>query len=177
VSPRAHNHRFILQGAILEYSLGRQGAVGISSLAIVAFVLQAVAQLQASSRFVFAIARDQALPFSDFFKQTNHARMPVHATWLVSSLTVPLAFALWQMPVLYSTFLSLGGGALCLLSYVSTAAGWDLTMTYQLRLKCSGRSYLPLSPVASEFADGRQDKLVSSRHEVREADRRRRIAI
>jgi amino acid transporter len=117
----------------LEYSLGRHGAIGISSLAIVAFVLQAVAQLQASSRFVFAIARDQALPFSDFFKQTNRARMPVHATWLVSSLTVPLAFALWQMPVLYSTFLSLGGGALCLLSYVSTAGGWDLTMTYQLR--------------------------------------------
>jgi amino acid transporter len=116
--PRSLN----LQGAILQHSIGRSGAIGISSLVIVAFVLQAVAQLQASSRFVFAIARDQALPYSDFLKQTSRQRMPLHATWLVSLLTVPLAFALWRSPVMYSTVFSLGGGTLCLLSYVSRAS-------------------------------------------------------
>ncbi len=103
----------------MQHSLGRSGAVGISSLMIIAFILQAVAQLQASSRFVFAIARDQALPYSDFLKQTSRRRMPLHATWLVSFLTVPLAFGLWRAADLSSTVLSLGEGTLCLLSYVS----------------------------------------------------------
>ncbi len=109
-----------MQGAILRTAIGQRGAVGISCLAIFAFALQAIAQLQASSRFVFAIARDDAIPFlSNHLKQTNANKMPVRASWLVSAMTVPLAFALWSKPQLSAIVFTLSGGMLCILSYVS----------------------------------------------------------
>ncbi|WRT65491.1 uncharacterized protein IL334_002434 [Kwoniella shivajii] len=97
---RAHSFPF---GFILTKAISERGAISVCCLMIVVLHLQVLAQLQASSRFVFALARDNAMPFSDWIKRTNDAKIPIFANWLVIALCVPFAcMTLGAQSTLYS---------------------------------------------------------------------------
>jgi amino acid transporter len=81
----------LVQGYILERAVSHTGAISICCLLISVLLLQIMAQLQASSRFVFALARDDAMPFSESIRRTNSAKQPVIAHWLVVGLCAPFA--------------------------------------------------------------------------------------
>lgn len=111
-----------IQGQILKRTLGLGPAIVILSLCVVALCLQATAQLQASSRFVWALARDQAIPFSKYFYALNKHRLPVAATWLVLAMALPMAAVIWTAPHITASVLSTAAGTFCMVSYVSLEA-------------------------------------------------------
>lgn len=79
------------QGYILTQAINRPGAIAICCLLIFTMTVQIMAQLQACSRFVFAMARDNAMPFAEHIRRTNAARQPIVAHWLVIGLCVPFS--------------------------------------------------------------------------------------
>lgn len=103
----------------MKRTLGLGPAIVILSLCVIALCLQATAQLQASSRFVWALARDQAIPFSKYFYALNKHRLPVAATWLVLAMALPMAAVIWTAPHITSSVLSTAAGTFCMVSYVS----------------------------------------------------------
>ncbi|KAF8184393.1 hypothetical protein BJ912DRAFT_927765 [Pholiota molesta] len=81
-------------------------------------ILSGAAQVVDASRFVFAFARDNAIPGSRYCKKVNrHTQTPVNAVWLVSILgrwTVPIgAVAVGRMGHLH-------GGDACLPTWTVT---------------------------------------------------------
>lgn len=104
---------------IIKNSIGKTATTIICAATLFAFAIQAIAQLQASSRFIWAIARDQALPFSKYLYQTDKNRLPTAATWLVLLLSAPICFLLWPFPDISLSVLSVAAGTFCLISYVS----------------------------------------------------------
>lgn len=82
------------QGFVLSRAISPKGAVAIIVLLIFVLLLQVLAQLQASSRFLFALARDNALPFSASIRKTNANRVPVIAHWMAIFICMPFAFLL-----------------------------------------------------------------------------------
>lgn len=83
-----------VQGFVLSRAISPKGAVAIIVLLIFVLLLQVLAQLQASSRFLFALARDNALPFSASIRKTNAHRVPVIAHWMAIFICMPFAFLL-----------------------------------------------------------------------------------
>lgn len=83
-----------MQGFVLSRAISPKGAVAIIVLLIFVLLLQVLAQLQASSRFLFALARDNALPFSAAIRRTNANRVPVIAHWMAIIICMPFAFLL-----------------------------------------------------------------------------------
>ena len=107
------------QGSILENAISRGGAISICCLLILVLLLQVMAQLQASSRFVFALARDNALPFSEIICRTNSNKQPIIATWVIVVMCMPFAcLVLAGEGALYSV-LAVTAGTLPYVSYVS----------------------------------------------------------
>ncbi|KAJ9123141.1 hypothetical protein QFC22_001334 [Naganishia vaughanmartiniae] len=102
---------------IIKNSIGKTATTVICSATLFVFAIQAIAQLQASSRFIWAIARDQALPFSKYLYQTDKNRLPTAATWLVLLLSAPICFLLWPFPDISLSVLSVAAGTFCLISY------------------------------------------------------------
>ena len=114
-------------GQILKRTLGLGPAIVILSLCVIALCLQATAQLQASSRFVWALARDQAIPFSKYFYALNKHRLPVAATWLVLAMALPMAAVIWTAPHITSSVLSTAAGTFCMVSYSAPTLLYLLT--------------------------------------------------
>ncbi|KAI9638704.1 amino acid permease-domain-containing protein [Dioszegia hungarica] len=83
-------HTFAV-GFILTQAINRPAAIGICTLLIFTLTVQIMAQLQASSRFVFAMARDNAMPFAASIRRTNARKQPIVAHWLVIALCVPFS--------------------------------------------------------------------------------------
>jgi amino acid transporter len=78
-----------------------------------------MAQLQASSRFVFALARDNALPFSETIRWTNSEKQPIIANWAVVIICMPFACLLISgQGTLYSV-LAVTSSTLSYVGYVS----------------------------------------------------------
>ncbi|BEI89876.1 uncharacterized protein CcaverHIS019_0212380 [Cutaneotrichosporon cavernicola] len=76
-------------GHILLAAVNEDYAIAICSIMAVVLCIQLQAQLQASSRFAFALARDNAMPFSHFVKRTNKYKQPWVATLLCIGLWAP----------------------------------------------------------------------------------------
>jgi amino acid transporter len=51
-------------------------------------LFQDVAQLLASSRFLWALARDTALPFSPYLKMLSKDRIPILAVWVMITISL-----------------------------------------------------------------------------------------
>jgi amino acid transporter len=110
-----------IQGYILSTAINKQAAIGICTLLIFCLTIQILAQLQASSRFVFALARDNAMPFSETIARTNKHRQPVVAHWLVIALCVPFSvLVVAGRGPLYSV-LAVTASTLSYLGYVSAS--------------------------------------------------------
>ncbi|GMK59081.1 hypothetical protein CspeluHIS016_0700960 [Cutaneotrichosporon spelunceum] len=76
-------------GHILLAAVNKGYAIAICSIMAVVLCIQLQAQLQASSRFAFALARDNAMPFSHSVKRTNKYKQPWVATLLCIGLWAP----------------------------------------------------------------------------------------
>lgn len=108
-------------GHILAKAISLRGSIAMCCLILLVMLFQMQAQLQAASRFTFALARDRALPFSDTIKKTNKAKQPWVANWFVVGLWTPFGCLLaGGTGVVYSVITS-GAAALSMLSYVSYA--------------------------------------------------------
>lgn len=106
-------------GHILQKAVGNNGAIALCCIIVIIMCIQIQAQLQAASRFVFAMARDRALPFSDQIKRTNKHKQPFIATCLCVALTAPfVCLLIGQAGVIYSV-VTVGAATLSMLSYVS----------------------------------------------------------
>lgn len=108
-------------GHILLKAVNKDFAIAICSIMAILLCIQLQAQLQASSRFVFALARDRAMPFSDAIKRTNKYKQPYVATLLCIGLWAPwclLWFAHYESVVPVITACA---SSLSMLSYVSAS--------------------------------------------------------
>ncbi|WVQ79073.1 hypothetical protein IAT38_001167 [Cryptococcus sp. DSM 104549] len=131
---KSHSFAF---GYILTKAISKSGAITISCLMVVVLLLQVLAQLQASSRFVFAMARENAMPFSNLIKRTNSKRTPVFATWLVVVVCAPFAcLTLASQSTLYSVL----AVTACTMSYVGYAVPIALYLVSRIDLQTEGRS-------------------------------------
>lgn len=111
-----HNFPF---GYILAKAINPTGAIAICSLLIILLVIQVMAQLQASSRFVFALARDNAMPFAESIRWTNKYKQPIIANWVVIALCVPFCLlTIAGKGTLYSV-LAVTAASLSFVGYVS----------------------------------------------------------
>jgi amino acid transporter len=96
--------------------------VAFFSLAVVVLNFQALAILQASSRFFWALSRDHAIPFSNVFYRVSRDRLPVAATWLAAALAAPMIAVLWIAPAIVPSVLYSAAGTYFTLAYVSEKA-------------------------------------------------------
>lgn len=112
--------RLTLQGFILRDTIGHRGAIAISVLIVFALLIQVCSQLQASSRFVFALARDNALPFSSSIRRTNSSNRPLRALWLMVILCIPFSFLVFGSSNILFGVIGVGAGVLMSFSYVSS---------------------------------------------------------
>lgn len=80
--PRNYGAPAIILGTLLP----RPAAFALLFLLIVLMLMQDTAQLLASSRFIWALARDKALPASPFFRVLSPSRIPRRATIAVCVL-------------------------------------------------------------------------------------------
>lgn len=109
----------LVQGFILESAISRGGAISICCLLIIVLLLQVMAQLQASSRFVFALARDNALPFSETIRWTNSSKQPIIANWAVVLMCAPFACLLIASEGTLYSVLAVTASSLSYIGYVS----------------------------------------------------------
>nr|XP_019012267.1 uncharacterized protein I206_03113 [Kwoniella pini CBS 10737]OCF51048.1 hypothetical protein I206_03113 [Kwoniella pini CBS 10737] len=131
---RLHSFPF---GFILTTAISKSGAITICCLMIVVLHLQVIAQLQASSRFVFALARDNAMPFSDWIRRTNESKNPVFANWLVIALCLPFAcMTLGSQATLYSVL----AVTACTMSYTGYIVPVGLYLFSKKNLLTEGRT-------------------------------------
>ncbi|KIR69184.1 amino acid/metabolite permease [Cryptococcus bacillisporus CA1873] len=134
VTVKSHSFAF---GYILTKAISKPGAITICCLMVVVLTLQVLAQLQASSRFVFALARENGMPFSSIIRKTNNHRRPVFAVWLVVILCLPFAcLTLASESTLYSVL----AVTACTLSYVGYAIPISLYLVSRINLQTEGRS-------------------------------------
>jgi hypothetical protein len=102
-----------------------------------------LAQLQASSRFVFALARDNAMPFADTIKWTNSSKQPVVANWVVVGLCIPFCLlTIAGKGTLYSV-LTVTAASLSFVGYVS---GLALACATELTVDHTGDAVPPVRP-------------------------------
>lgn len=143
-------------GHILIKAINFKAAVAICTLLIIVMCLQVQAQLQAASRFTFAVARDNALPFSEAIKYTNKAKQPVVAHWLVVALWGTCSvLILFNKPGLVLSLVTTGASSLSILSYLIPIV---LYLLSKVDLEQEGRSLWslrrwsrPVACVASLF--------------------------
>ncbi|GAA6044220.1 hypothetical protein JCM8097_002269 [Rhodosporidiobolus ruineniae] len=89
-------------------------------LVLISFLFQTVAQLLATSRFVFALARESAVPFSKFFHRlSGKNRQPTAAIWFTIAIVVPSVLLLAIDNSIISTTLLEGAGITATASYVA----------------------------------------------------------
>lgn len=125
-------------GHILIKAINFPGALAICVILIVILCLQVQAQLQAASRFTFAVARDNALPFSEAIKYTNKQKQPVVAHWLVVALWGTCSvLILFNKPGLVLSLVTTGAASLSILGYLIPVA---LYLMSKIDLETEGRS-------------------------------------
>nr|XP_019004654.1 amino acid/metabolite permease [Kwoniella mangroviensis CBS 8507]OCF68115.1 amino acid/metabolite permease [Kwoniella mangroviensis CBS 8507] len=143
---RMHSFPF---GFILTKAISESGAITICCLMIVVLHLQVIAQLQASSRFVFALARDNAMPFSDWIRKTNDSKIPVFANWLVIALCLPFAcMTLGSQATLYSVL----AVTACTMSYTGYIVPVGLYLLSKKNLLTEGRTTWSLGKASKPVA-------------------------
>ncbi|WWC99115.1 hypothetical protein V866_006010 [Kwoniella sp. B9012] len=143
---RMHSFPF---GFILTKAISESGAITICCLMIVVLHLQVIAQLQASSRFVFALARDNAMPFSDWIRKTNDSKIPVFANWLVIALCLPFAcMTLGSQATLYSVL----AVTACTMSYTGYIVPVGLYLLSKKNLLTEGRTTWSLGKASKPIA-------------------------
>jgi len=112
------------KGYILQRAISQSGAIAISILIALVLNLQVMAQMQAASRFLFALARDNALPFSKHLRYTNSNRLPIIAIWVIVGLCTPLSLLLVDSQVILYGLVATTATTLSFVGYVSFSFSW-----------------------------------------------------
>ncbi|GAA6056973.1 hypothetical protein JCM3770_001993 [Rhodotorula araucariae] len=106
--------------ALIANSIPRKYTTVILVLVLLSFLFQNVAQLLATSRFIWALARESALPFSAFFRRlSSKNRTPTNAIWAVWAISFPAMFLLAINVSIIATMLLEGAGITATMSYVA----------------------------------------------------------
>ncbi|BGP19556.1 hypothetical protein JCM10213_000156 [Rhodosporidiobolus nylandii] len=105
--------------AIIANSIPRAYTTLILVFVLLSFVFQCVAQLLATSRFIWALARESALPFSTFFRRLSPSnRQPSRAIWGTIAIAFPSLIFLAINTSIISTTLLEGAGITATCAYV-----------------------------------------------------------
>ncbi|BGP42977.1 hypothetical protein JCM10449v2_006992 [Rhodotorula kratochvilovae] len=106
--------------ALIANSIPRKYTTLILVFVLLSFLFQNVAQLLATSRFIWALARESALPFSTFFRRlSTKNRTPTNAIWAVWAISFPAMFLLAINVSIIATMLLEGAGITATSSYVA----------------------------------------------------------
>jgi amino acid transporter len=98
--------------------LPRPMAFCIILLLVVLMQFQDIAQLLASSRFIWALARDSAIPFSPWLGRLSTARIPVRATWAVCGIAGPALLLVAASRKIVTSLVLQGCGSSLVLAYL-----------------------------------------------------------
>ncbi|GAA6012779.1 hypothetical protein JCM10207_005357 [Rhodosporidiobolus poonsookiae] len=106
--------------ALISNSMPRAYATLILVFVLLSFLFQCIAQLLATSRFIFALSREQALPFSNFFRRLSKKnRQPSAAIWVTLAIAFPTLILLVIDTSIISTTVLEGAGITAVTSYVT----------------------------------------------------------
>ncbi|GAA5899863.1 uncharacterized protein JCM6883_006013 [Sporobolomyces salmoneus] len=104
--------------ALIDNSLPRHYTLLVLVLVLISLVFQNVAQLLATSRFIWALARESALPFSAFFRRLSPKhKQPLPAIWVTILIAVPTLLFLAIDAHIFATTLLEGAGVTVVLSW------------------------------------------------------------
>lgn len=106
--------------ALIANSIPRKYTAVILICVVISLLFQNVAQLLATSRYIWALSRESALPFSNFFRRLSKTnRTPTAAIWVTWAIACPaLLFLAINMSIIATTLLE-GAGITCTASYVA----------------------------------------------------------
>lgn len=81
-------------------------------------IFQDTAQLLASSRFMWALARDSAIPFSPYLRRLSAgSQLPIRATWTVCAIAAPCLLLIAGSRQIVTSLILSGCGSSLVLSY------------------------------------------------------------
>ncbi|GAA5865779.1 hypothetical protein JCM1840_003257 [Sporobolomyces johnsonii] len=106
--------------SLIDNSVPRRYTTLILVLVLLSIVFQHVAQLLATSRFIWALSRESALPFSTFFRRLSAKhKQPLRAIWAVVGISVPALLLLAVNTSIIATTLLEGAGVTVVASWVT----------------------------------------------------------
>ncbi|GAA5930763.1 hypothetical protein JCM1841_006410 [Sporobolomyces salmonicolor] len=106
--------------SLIDNSVPRRYTTLILVLVLLSIVFQHVAQLLATSRFIWALSRESALPFSTFFRRlSSKHKQPLQAIWAVVGISVPALLLLAVNTSIIATTLLEGAGVTVVASWVT----------------------------------------------------------
>lgn len=109
---------------MLTEILPRPLAFVILLLIVILMIFQDTAQLLASSRFLWALARDSAIPFSPYLRRLSPgSQLPIRATWLLCAIAAPC-------------LLLIAGSRQIVTSLILSGCGSSLVLAYLLPVVC-----------------------------------------
>ena len=104
---------------MLSNTLSRPYATLVSVIILMAMLSQNVAQLLATSRFIWALARESALPFSHLLRTISvRRRQPIPAIWVVVIIVGASLLLLRISTRIIGTILLEGAGWSVMFSYL-----------------------------------------------------------
>lgn len=103
---------------ILTEVLPRPMAFCVVLLLLVLMQFQDIAQLLASSRFIWALARDSAIPFSPWLSRLSTSRIPLRATWVVCAIAGPALLLIAVSRKIVTSLVLQGCGSSLVLAYL-----------------------------------------------------------
>ncbi|KAF8630536.1 hypothetical protein AX15_002857 [Amanita polypyramis BW_CC] len=105
---------------VYAMALGKPGSIFMTIVAVLGLILNTSIAIVASSRLVFAVARDGVLPLSKWLSQVDASRQPRHAVTLVYIFAALVLCAILPSQVAFTSLVSAGGiptiAAYCLIS-------------------------------------------------------------
>lgn len=104
---------------MLTEILPRPLAFTILLLIVILMIIQDTAQLLASSRFMWALARDSAIPFSPYLRRLSAGtQLPVRATWTVCAIAAPCLLLIAGSRQIVTSLILSGCGSSLVLAYL-----------------------------------------------------------
>jgi amino acid transporter len=106
--------------ALIANSIPRRYAILILVFVLLSFLFQTCAQLLATSRYIWSLARESALPFSTFFRGlSKRHRQPSAAIWVTVGIAAPTLLLLSINTSIIATTLLEGAGITATSAYVA----------------------------------------------------------
>ncbi|SCZ97268.1 BZ3500_MvSof-1268-A1-R1_Chr4-2g07099 [Microbotryum saponariae] len=104
--------------ALIANSIPRAHTTVVLIFVLLSFAFQSIAQLLATSRFTWALARESALPLSPFLRKlTPKSRLPLRAIWCIVAIAFPAMLLIIVDYSIIATIILEGAGFSVMFSY------------------------------------------------------------